>query len=412
MPLTNAAISNAKPGVTPKGVKTSKPYKLGDSGGLYVEVRPDGGKYWRLKYRIGGKEKRLSLGVYPEVSLAKARERRDEARRLLADGVDPSEHRKATKAAGIERAANSFEAVAREWFAKLKPTWNEAHADRILARFDRDIFPWIGGRPIAEVTAPELLTVLRRIESRGALETAHRALGNCGQVFRYGVATGRCERDPSGDLRGALPPVKGQHFAAVTEPAKVGALLRSIHGYQGTLAVQCALRLAPLVFVRPGELRKARWEDIDLDAAQWSFHVTKTDVGHIVPLSKQAVSILRDLHALTGRGVFVFPGARSRERPMSDNAILAALRRMGIAKDEMSGHGFRAMARTILDEVLGFRPDFIEHQLAHAVRDPNGRAYNRTAHLADRRKMMQAWADWLDSQRRGADVIPLRSDAA
>jgi integrase len=229
-------------------------------------------------------------------------------------------------------------------------------------------------------------------------------------VFRYAVATGRCERDPSGDLRGALPPVKAEHFAAVTEPTKVGALLRAIHGYEGTLTVQCALKLAPLVFVRPGELRKAKWVEIDLDAAEWRFQVTKTNTGHIVPLSTQAVEILRELHALTGRGEYVFPGARSRERPMSDNAILAALRRMGLGKDEMSGHGFRAMARTILDEVLGFRPDFIEHQLAHAVRDPNGRAYNRTAHLDERRKMMQAWADWLDKHRIAADAIPRRDN--
>ena len=412
MPLTDTAIRNAKPGVTPRGATTDKPYKLGDAGGLYVEVRPDGGKYWRLKYRFGGKEKRLSVGVYPEVTLAKARERRDEARKLLADGIDPGEHRKAKKAAGIERAANSFEVVAREWFDKLKPTWNEAHADRILSRFERDIFPWIGGRPIAEVDGPELLAAIQRIEKRGALETAHRALGNCGQVFRYGVATGRCKRDPSGDLRGALPPVKGQHFAAVTEPTKVGALLRAIHGYQGTLTVQSALKLAPLVFVRPGELRRAQWADIDFDKAEWRFHVTKTDTGHVVPLATQAVDILRELHALTGRGDYVFPGARSNGRSMSDNAILAALRRMGVGKDEMSGHGFRAMARTILDEVLGFRPDFIEHQLAHAVRDPNGRAYNRTAHLDERRKMMQGWADWLDKQRIGADVIPLRGNGA
>ena len=400
MPLTDTAIRNAKPGMTPKGVPTGNPYKLGDSGGLYVEVRPDGGKYWRLKYRIGGKEKRLSLGVYPEVTLAKARERRDEARKLLlVDGIDPSAHRKATKAAGVERGANSFEVIAREWFARLKPTWNNDHADRIIARLERDIFPWVGGRPIAEVTAPDLLAALRRIESRGALETAHRALGTCGQVFRYGIATGRCERDPSRDLRGALPPVKEAHFAAVTAPAKVGPLLRSIHGYQGTLTVQCALKMAPLVFVRPGELRKAKWADVDLEKSEWAFHVTKTASDHVVPLATQAAEILRELHALTGRGVYVFPGARSHDRPMSDNAILAALRRMGIGKDEMSGHGFRAMARTILDEVLGVRPDFIEHQLAHAVRDPNGRAYNRTAHLPERRKMMQAWADWLDRQR-------------
>lgn len=408
MPLTDAAIRNAKPGVTPKGVTTEKPYKLGDAGGLYVEVRPDGGKYWRLKYRIGGKEKRLSLGVYPEVTLARARDRRDDARKLLADGVDPSEHRKAVKAAGIELAANSFEAVAREWFAKMKLTWDERHAERLLARLQRDLFPWIGGQPIAGITAQALLVVLQKIEARGARETAHRALGICGQVFRYGVATGRCERDPSSDLRGALTPVKGGHFAAVTDPEKVGPLLRALHGYVGTLPVQAALKLAPLVFVRPGELRRAKWADIDLDKAEWSFHVTKTDLDHIVPLATQAVEILRELHGLTGRGEFVFPGARTNGRPMSDNAILAALRRMGVGADEMTGHGFRAMARTILDEVLKFRVDFIEHQLAHAVRDPNGRAYNRTAHLDERRTMMQAWGDWLDKQRVGADVIPLR----
>ena len=248
---------------------------------------------------------------------------------------------------------------------------------------------------------------MRRIENRGALETAHRALGNCGQVFRYAVATGRAMRDPCGDLRGALPPVKGEHFAATTEPKRVAELLRAMDGYEGTLTVRCALRLAPLVFVRPGELRNAEWADIDLDAAEWRYTVTKTRTPHIVPLSRQAVEILRELHPLTGRGRFVFPGARSNGRPMSDNAILAAMRRMGIGKDEMSGHGFRAVARTILDEVLGVRPDYIEHQLAHAVRDPNGRAYNRTAHLPERRKMMQQWADYLDTLKAGAEVIPL-----
>jgi len=260
---------------------------------------------------------------------------------------------------------------------------------------------------VADVTARELLDVLRRIEARGALETAHRALGNCGQIFRYAISTGRAERDPSGDLRGALPPVKGEHFAAVTEPKRLAEILRALDGYQGTFTVQCALRLAPLVFVRPGELRKARWADIDLDAAEWRYTVTKTGTPHIVPLATQAVSILRELHKLTGHGEFVFPGARTNGRPMSDNAILAAMRRLGIPKEEMSGHGFRAVARTILDEVLNFRPDLIEHQLAHAVRDPNGRAYNRTAHLPERRKMMQQWADWLDQQKAGADVISL-----
>jgi integrase len=403
MPLTDTAIRNAKP--------TDKTKKLFDAGGLYLEVAPRGGKWWRLKYRFGGKEKRLSLGVYPDVSLKDARERRDEARKLLANEIDPSENRKAKKAATVERSGNSFEVVAREWYAKHSPNWSVNHGDRIIRRLDRDIFPWIGGKPIADITAQQLLEVIRRIEQRGALETAHRALGNCSRVFRYAVVTGRAERDPSGDLRGALPPVKGTHFASVTEPKKVAEVLRALDGYEGTLTVRCALRLAPLVFVRPGELRHAEWADIDLDAAEWRYTVTKTDTPHIVPLSHQAVKILRELHPLTGRGHYVFPGARSAARPMSDNAILAAMRRMGISKEEMSGHGFRAMARTILDEVLGFRPDYIEHQLAHAVRDPNGRAYNRTAHLPERKRMMQEWADYLDKLKAGAEIIPINQNA-
>lgn len=403
MALTDAAVKNAKP--------TDKPRKLADEKGLFLLLTPGGGKWWRLKYRMDGKEKLLSLGIYPDVGLKEARERRDEARKLLADGVDPSDNRKAAKSAKVERAANSFEVVAREWFAKYSTTWNENHGNRIIRRLERDIFPWIGGRPIAEVTAPELLATVQRIEKRGALETAHRAMQNCGQVFRYAIATSRAERDPSHDLRGALPPVKGTHFAAVTEPKKVAEVLRTIDGYQGTFTVACALKLAPLVFVRPGELRKAEWADIDLDAAEWRYHVTKTDSEHIVPLSTQAVAILRELYALTGRGKYVFPGARSNGRPMSDNAILAAMRRMSIPKEEMSGHGWRAVARTILDEVLGYRPDLIEHQLAHAVKDPNGRAYNRTAHLPERRKMMQAWADYLDKIKAGADVISIHRAA-
>lgn len=404
MPLTDTAIRNAKSG--------AKPAKLFDERGLFLIVTPTGGKWWRFRYKFDDKEKLLSLGVYPDVGLKDARQRRDDARKLLADGIDPGENRKAMKAVKQDRAANSFEVITREWYGKHAPNWAEHHGDRIIRRFERDIFPWIGGRPIADVTAPELLAAMRRIENRGALETAHRALGNCGQVFRYAIATGRATRDPSGDLRGALPPVKGEHFAAVTEPIQAAELLRTLDGYQGTLTVACALRLAPLVFVRPGELRNAEWADIDLDAAEWRYHVTKTDSDHIVPLATQAVSILRELHALTGTGRFVFPGARSNGRPMSDNAILAAMRRMGISKDEMSGHGFRAMARTILDEVLGVRPDLIEHQLAHAVRDPNGRAYNRTAHLAERRKMMQEWADYLDKLKAGAEVIPLHGKVA
>jgi len=389
MSLTDPAIRNAKP--------QKKAVRLFDERGLYVEISPAGGKWWRFKYRFNGKEKRLSLGTYPSVSLRDARDRRDVARRLLASGIDPSENRKAQKTAGVDRAANSFEVVAREWFAKYSANWVAMHSDRIIRLFERDIFPWIGGRPIAEITAPEVLSVVRRIESRGALETAHRALGNCGQVFRYGVATGRAQRNPSSDLRGALPPVKGKHLAAATDPDELAEILRVLDGYQGTFPVRCALRLAPLVFARPGELRGALWEDVDLERAEWRYTVSKTKTPHIVPLSKQAVDILRELHSLTGRGRYVFPGARSNKRPMSDNTILGAMRRMGIDKEEMSGHGFRAVARTILDEVLGVRPDFIEHQLAHAVRDPNGRAYNRTAHLAERQKMMQQWADYLDT---------------
>ena len=396
MPLSNTAIRNAKSGV--------KARKMFDGRGLYLEVAPSGGKWWRLKYRIDGKEKRLSLGTYPDVSLKDARERCDEARRLLANKIDPSEHRKAKRTAKAEQTANSFEAIAREWFSKHEPNWSASHADRIIRRLHRDVFPWIGSRAIANITAPQLLETVQRIEQRGALETAHRVLNICSQVFRYAIATGRARYNPSGDLRGALPPVKGKHFASVTEPEQVGEVLRALEGYAGTLPVRCALRLAPLVFVRPGELRHAQWNDIDLDNAEWRYLVTKTEAQHIVPLSKQAIEILQEVKPLTGRGRYVFPSARNPkgDRPMSDNAILAAMRCMGISKEEMSGHGFRAMARTILDEVLNFRPDYIEHQLAHKVRDPNGRAYNRTAHLPERRKMMQVWADYLDELKADA----------
>lgn len=399
-PLTDAQIKNAKP--------KAAPFKLSDGGGLYLEVMPTGAKLWRLKFkRANGKESRLALGRYPEVSLAEAREKRLVSRKLANEGIDLADHRDAQKAAKATQVANTFEAVAREWLARNKDGWAVSHHDKILGRFENDVFPYLGEKPIATITAPELLAVIRRIESRGVLETAHRALANSGQVFRYAVATGRAERDPSGDLRGALPSVKSRrnHFAAVTEPKQVGTLLRALDGYQGTPTVKAALKLAPLVFVRPGELRKAEWADIDLDAGEWRYIVTKTNTPHVVPLSEQAVAILSELQPLTGRGRYVFPSPRSGDRPMSDNAVLSAMRRMGIGNDEMSGHGFRAMARTILDEVLGFRPDFIEHQLAHAVKDPNGRAYNRTSHLAERRKMMQAWANYLDALKAGGNVV-------
>lgn len=401
MALTAKEAKAAKP--------IDKPFKLSDGGGLYLLVQPNGSKYWRLDYRFAGKRKTLAVGVYPDVSLLDARDKRDKSRKMLADGIDPGENKKAVKMAGENRAANSFEVVAREWHGKFSPGWAATHSSKIIRRLEENIFPWLGARPIAEITAPELLACIRRIEARGILETAHRTLQHCGQVFRYAVQTGRAERDPSGDLRGAIPPVKDKgHFAAVTEPKQVAELLRTLDGYQGSFVVSCALRLAPLVFVRPGELRKAEWADFDLDAAEWRYRVTKTKTDHVVPLSSQAVAILRELYALTGDGRYVFPGARSNGRAMCDNAVLAAMRRMGIGKDEMSGHGFRAMARTVLDEVLGIRPELIEHQLAHAVRDPLGRAYNRTTHLPERKKMMQQWADYLDGLKAGAVVLPFK----
>jgi integrase len=408
MPLTVKEIASAKP--------LSKPFRLYDSGGLYLEVSPAGGKWWRLKYRVNGKEKRLSLGVYPKVGLAKARERREEERNLLGKNVDPGEHRKMEKSvqatAQANREINSFEQIAREWFVKFSPNWAPAHAARKIRLFERDIFTEIGKRPIAEITAPELLSVLRKIEERDALVTERRALVYCGQVFRYAVAAGYATSDPSSALGDALPSVKGEHFSAVTDPISLAAILQTLDGYLGTLTVRCALRLMPLVFVRPGELRKAEWAQLDLDAAEWRYLVTKTNTEHIVPLSRQAVAILRELYPLTGREKFVFPSARSTTRPMSDNAILAAMRTMGIPKDVATGHGFRATARTILDEVLGVRTDLIEHQLAHAVKDPNGRAYNRTAFLPERREMMQTWADYLDRLKANADrVLPFRSVA-
>lgn len=398
MPLTDTTCKNAKP--------NDKPFKISDEKGMYLLVHTNGSKYFRLKYRFGGKEKTLALGVYPDTSLKEAREKRDAAKKQIANGIDPGLDRKIKKTGATE---NSFQAVALEWYEKNMLTKSESHRIRTLRQLERDIFPWIGGRPIADIKAPELLSTLRRIESRNAIETAHRALQTSGQIFRYGIATGRCERDISADLKGALTAVNGSNFASMTDPQQVAPLLRAIDDYSGTFIVKCALQLAPLVFVRPGELRQAEWAHIDLDAKEWRYLVTKTQTQHIVPLSRQAVEVLTSLHPLTGSGRFVFPSARTPNgsRAMSDVALLAALRRMGFDKTEMSVHGFRAMARTILDEGLGFRPDFIEHQLAHAVKDPNGRAYNRTAHLPERRKMMQAWADYLDGLKNGATVIPI-----
>lgn len=400
MSLSDTAIRNVK--------SSDKSQRLFDSNGLYLEVSPAGGKWWRFKYRFAGKEKRLSLGTYPDTGLKEARAKRDDARKLLASGIDPGQQRKAVKAAGEERAANSFEVVAREWFVKQSPAWVETHAARILSRLESNIFPWLGKMPVAEIKPKEILDTLNRVVGRGANESAHRLLQICGQIFRFAIITERAERNPCADLRGALPPVKSTHRAAITDPKAIGGLLRAIDGYDGTLATRCALRLAPLLFVRPGELRQAEWAEFDFENSIWAIPGEKMKMGdsHIVPLSEQALEILAEIKPLTGRGRYVFPSARSPKRPMSNNAILAALRRMGFAKDEMSGHGFRAMARTVLDEVLHFRPDYIEHQLAHAVRDPNGRAYNRTSHLAERKAMMQQWADYLDKLKLGGAVLP------
>lgn len=403
MPLTDIAIRKAKP--------ADKPQRLFDGGGLYLEIAPSGGKLWRWKYRLAGKEKRLALGIYPDVGLADARERHAAARKMLAAGIDPGEQRKAEKAVTLDKATNTFEAVADELLVIRAKRLAAGTAVRERRLLEKDLAPYIGRRPVAEVTAPELLAALRKIEARGAVETAHRAKMLSGQVFRYAIATGRAERNPAPDLKGALSQPEDRHFASVTDPDSVAPLLRALHGYQGTPAVMAALKLAPLVFVRPGELRRARWADINLDAGEWRFTASKTKQPHIVPLASQAVDILRELQPLTGRGEYVFPSARGKGRPMSEAAIVAALRRMGFDGDTMTGHGFRAMARTILDEVLGYRPDYIEHQLAHAVRDPNGRAYNRTAHLPERRKMMQGWADYLDNLREAGNVVPLQRKA-
>ncbi len=405
MPLSDTAIRKLKP--------SDKPYKVADEKGLFLLVTPPGGKLWRLKYRLDGKEKLLSFGAYPDVPLIRAREKRDEARTLIADGVDPSDNRKAQKTAKADRAANSFEVIAREWFEARKPTWAPSHSGRLIKRLENDVFPWIGSKPIAEISAPEILSVMKRIEGRGTLDTAHRVHQDCGQIFRYAVATGRAERDPTGDLRGALPTASGGHFASITEPASVGELLRAIDGFKGTFIVQSALRLAPMLFVRPGELRQARWQEFNLAKAEWKYLVTKTKTEHLVPLATQAVKILSELQVLTGDSEFVFPGARSNGRAMSDAAVNAALRRMGYdTRTEITGHGFRAMARTILHEVLGIRPEVIEHQLAHKVPDALGAAYNRTKFLPARKAMMQQWADYLDKLKAGAEVIPLHANAA
>lgn len=402
--LTNIAIRNAKP--------SSKPCRLYDSGGLYLEIAPTGGKWWRFKYRYAGKEKRLSLGVYPEVSLSEARERRDENRKLLAQGTDPSLARKQEK---LLRHAQSetFELIALEWFERFNPKWTQSYADEILRWFKKDLLPSLGALPINEVTPAILLATIRRIEARGAVDTAHRVLQICSQVFRYAVVCGKAERDPAGDLRGALTPTKKKHYASITDPRELGGLLRAIDGYNGSHVVRCALQLAPLLFVRPGELRRAEWSEIDFEEAQWRIPAEKMKMRmqHIVPLSKQALDILDELHPLTSLGRFIFPGVRSSSRPMSGNAVTAALRYMGYSSDQVTGHGFRSTASTLLNE-QGWNRDAIERQLAHAERNNVRAAYNFAEFLPERRKMMQAWADYLDGLREDGRVINLHRTAS
>ena len=385
--------------------------KHADGGGMYLLVNA-GGKYWRMDYRIADKRKTLALGVYPAVSLLKARQRRDKARELLADGIDPNAAKQDEKQAKATAAANTFESVARDWLVKTAPARAAITQEKVTTWLERDAFPFIGKMPISTIGPRDVLDkVVRKIEARGAIDTAHRVKQLCGQVFRYAVVTGLAQRDVTADLSEALVTKTVSHYAAITEPRQTGELMRSIFNYSGHPYVIAALKLSPLLFVRPGELRQAEWAEIDLDAAEWRIpgNKMKMKVDHIVPLCTQAVELLRGVQPITGHGRYVFPSLRTGERPMSENTINAALRGMGYSKEVHSAHGFRAMARTIMDEVLNQRVDLIEHQLAHAVKDANGRAYNRTAHLPARRTMMQTWADYLDKLRIGADVIPFKA---
>jgi integrase len=403
MALTETAARNAK--------AREKPYKMSDARGLYLLVNPNGSKLWRMKYRFNDSEKKLSFGTYPEVTLAAARAKQFEARRLIDSEVDPGEFKKQAKRAAVAAGANTFEAIAREWFLKFSSGWAESHSSRVMLRLENDLFPWLGKRPITAIEADELLETVRRIEARGALDSAHRCHGYCGQIFRYAIATARARRNPAADLRGALPPAKGGHFASIIEPQAVGELLRAIDGYEGGLVTRCALRLAPLTFVRPGELRTAEWGHFNLQAAEWRIPAERMKMREdlIVPLSRQALEIVLELKPSTGHGQYLFPSLQGPRRPMSENTINGALRRLGYSSEQMTGHGFRAMARTLLDEVLEYRVEWIEHQLAHEVKDHNGRAYNRTAFLKGRKEMMQAWANYLDRLR---STIPSEEDAA
>lgn len=421
--LTDTAIRKAKHG--------EKSVKLSDGGGLYLELHPNGSRYWRMKYRFGGTEKRLAFGVYPEVTLADARRKRDDARKLLANESDPGEVLKAAKATQLTTAeaarmvakglpvAGTFEFVAREWLTTIhEHKVSAGHAVRTKTRLEQNIFPWLGARPIGEIEAPDLLQALRRVEARGAVETAHRIKDSCAQVFRYGIACGLCQRNPAADLKDALKPVPTRHLAAIVDPVGTGKLLRDIYQYQGHPVTCAALKLSALLLLRPGELRHLEWAWIDFETATLTVpsHLmkrTKADKidgpPHVVPLAKQALDILKELQPLTGGEGrrYLFPSPMSRSRCLSDNGVRSALRRMGYENDDMTAHGFRAMARTLIAERLGVAAEVIEAQLAHAVADPLGRAYNRTQFLEQRRDMMSAWADYLDRLRQGAQVVSI-----
>ena len=409
MPLTALEVEKAKP--------KDKDYKLSDGGGLYLLVTPSGGKLWRLNYRFDDKQKTLFLKSYPEKSLTDARNDRDTARQLLANGVDPGAVKKAQKIFEQEQCA-TFRSIAVEWHTAFKEKWTEKHAERLLTRLQQDFFPFLGDTPIKEIKAPALLELLRRVEIRSA-EQAHKLRGTCNQIFCYAIASGKAEFNPAAGLQGTIKPVKHKHMAAPVDPKEVATLLRAIDGFDGSFVVKCALQLAPLLFVRPGELRKMEWSELDIDAIdgsmpQWNIPAQKMKMRlpHLVPLSRQAVEILKAIKPLTGNSKYVFPCRRSLLQPMSDNTVNASLRRLGFDKDEITGHGFRAMARTMLHEILQFAPDAIEAQLAHAVPDRLGRAYNRTQFIADRKRMMQVWSDYLDGLKQGAKVLPFKSKAA
>lgn len=392
MPLTMIQVKRAKP--------QDKAYKLFDAKGLYLMVHPTGSKTWKYRYTFGGKEKKLTFGSFPEVSLKEARDKQYEAKRMLNNDIDPGMLKQSRKRSLRESEANSFESIAREWHTRFYSKWTKGHAARILSRLEQNAFPHFGHRPITEIMAPEILSALRRVEMRGAVETAHRVQQICSQVFRYAVASGMAERDPTADLRGALAPVKKRHHAAITDPAEVGKLMRNIHAYKGFEVTKCALKFAPLVFVRPGELRHAEWSEFNLEAAEWRIPAEKMKMRavHIVPLSRQALKILKELEPYSGHGKYLFPSLRSPNRPMSETAVLAALRRIGYTTEEMTGHGFRSMASTLLNE-NGWNRDAIERQLAHAERDNVRAAYNYAEYLPERKNMMQWWADYLDNLR-------------